>query len=219
MKKYYDTLRKTALFQGLSDEELTAVLPCLGALTRKYARGEALLLAGARPQAIGVVLSGTVHVSRESLLGESMLVASFEAGELFGESIVCAGIEESPVRVEAAADCEVLYVRPDKLLATCSTGCRFHTRLIENMVRMLAEKNLLLNAKMELLSQRSTRDKLLAYFDTRMRRGGAAFELPFTREELADYLGVNRSAMSRELGKMREEGLIEISGRRVRVLR
>lgn len=218
MKKYLDVLLRTPLFHNVQRDELASMLPCLSGTAQTYRRGETLLYTGGHLQAIGIVCIGAVQIERESMWGDRFIVAVIGEGDVFGEAVVCADLQESPVRIVAAADCEVLYIRLQKLIATCPSSCPHHVRLIGNMIRLLAQKNVLLNQKMDILTQKTTRDKLLAFFDVQMRRvGGRSFALPFTREALADYLGVNRSAMTRELGKMRDEGLLTIEGKQVRM--
>jgi CRP-like cAMP-binding protein len=119
----------------------------------------------------------------------------------------CAGIDRSPVTVQAAEDVEILFIDYKKIITTCPSACPFHARLIENMLKLVAKKNLMLNQKLEILSKRTTREKLLCFFDTQ-RGSSQRFTIPFNREELARYLCVDRSAMSNELCKMRDDGII-----------
>ncbi len=216
MQKYFSVLRETPLFAATTDEELAAMLHCLATAPRAFAKGDVLLLAGEPAQAMGIVCEGTVHIVRDSLLGDRTLVAALGPGEVFAETLVCAQEAHSPVNVLAATACVALFLHPQKLLAPCTSACPQHTRLIGSMLRLLAQKNLYLQQKMDIMAQKTTRDKLLAFFDAQLLRvGGDTFTLPFTREALADYLGVNRSAMSRELSALRAEGILTVQGRQV----
>ena len=158
---------------------------------------------------IGIVLGGAVHVLREDFWGKRKIVARVEGGGLFGEAFACAGVEKLPISVIAAEDSEILFVNSVRIIKTCPTSCTFHIRLIKNLTLLLAEKNIALIQKLECLTQPNTREKLLSYLSGQARLAGkSAFSIPFNREELADYLSVERSAMSAELSKMRDDGLV-----------
>jgi CRP-like cAMP-binding protein len=164
-----------------------------------------------------MVLSGSARVIKEDENGNVMILTELAASELFGEAFACAGIEQSPVTVLAAEDSEILCIDYKKITSSCSSACGFHSKLIENMLKIIAEKNLLLNQKIEILSKRTTREKLLAFFDA--QRGAAKkFSIPYNREELAHYLCVDRSAMSGELCKMRDEGLLKFHKNKFEIL-
>ena len=195
------------LFQGIDD--LDATLQCLGAETRQVNKDEFLLLAGDKPQAVGVVLSGLLHIVREDYEGNRSLVAAVKPGEIFAESLCCAGVAESPVTVAAAANSIVLLLRFERVLRACQNACAFHHRLIENMLRLVAEKNLFLQTRMEVMALKSVRAKVLRYLESFAPKRGQGFAIPFNREEMAEYLCVERSALSHELARMKRDGLIE----------
>jgi len=207
MKKVFDVIKDNPLWRGIGYSDFEKMLGCIEARTQNYRKGEIILLSGDAVKYIGLVLSGSVKVVKEDIDGNIAILTELEASEFFGEVFACAGIDHSPVTVQASEDCEVLFINYKKVVNCCSSACEFHLKLIENMLRLLAEKNLLLNQKIEILSRRTTREKLLLFFD--IHRGMAKkFTIPYNREELAHYLCVDRSAMSGELCKMRDEGLI-----------
>lgn len=150
-----------------------------------------------------------MHVIREDFWGKRKIVSRIDPGGLFGEAFACAGTESLPVSVMAAEDSEVLFINCRRITTPCEQVCSFHIDLSRNLALLLAEKNIALIQKMEYITQPTTREKLLAYLSEQARLAGEkTFEIPFNREELADYLSVERSAMSAELSKMRKDGLI-----------
>ena len=215
MKNICSALKDTALFAKIAAADLSALMPCLGARIRHYAKGQVIYLAGETVYTIGVVLSGTVQVGREDMLGNRHIIAYLGAGELFAESFACANEEKLPVTVLAAAACQILFIDYKKMITPCAGTCPYHTQLIANMLGLLAQKNIVLNQKIAYLSKRSTREKLLAYLDDQAQKANSKqFAIPFNRQELADYLCVERSAMSAALGKLRAEGLIRFTRNR-----
>ena len=195
------------MFQGIAPGEFDTMLSCLAARTARYKKDEIILLSGAAVDSVGLILSGSVRIVREDADGNSTIIAELTISEIFGEVFACAGITQSPVTVAAAEDAEILFLNYRKIITTCPSACVYHARLIENMLSLLARKNLMLNQKIEILSKRTTREKLLYFFDSQ-RGAENRFSIPFNREELARYLSVDRSAMSKELCKMRDEGLL-----------
>ncbi len=217
METSYKTLKGNPLFQGVAFDAYEHMLRCLGAKTAAYQKNEVILLCGAAVSHVGLIVSGRAQIVKEDAQGRSEILTGLCAGELFAEVFACAGIVQSPVTVLAMAQTEVLWLNYKKIVSTCATACPFHTRLIENMLKLLAQKNLLLNQKNEILAKQSIREKLLAFFDA--QRGTAkSFSIPYNREELARYLCVNRSALSYELGRMQKEGLIAFSKNRFKIL-
>lgn len=210
MKEYLHILKKTALFEGLRSAEILAVLDCLRARPRRYAKGETILHAGEAPVRAGLVLTGSVRVVGEDDRGNASLIAQVFPGDLFAEAFACARLPVLPMTVVAATDCSLIFVDMRRLTDACPSVCSFHTRMIRNMLAILAEKNILLNRKLRHLSQRTTREKLLSYlWEQATLCDNLHFTIPFNRQGLADYLCVDRSAMSAELSKLREEGVLE----------
>lgn len=200
-------LSQLPLFQGISD--LTQVLETTGARTRTYQKEEFVLRRGEAAERMGVVLSGGVHIIREDFWGNRSIVGLAGAGDVFAESYHLSGALLE-VSVLAAAETEVL------LLDVRQTG---EARLMENLLVLLAEKNRMLTEKIRHMARRTTREKLLSYLSAQaVRAGKAEFDIPLDRQQLADYLGVERSAMSAELGKLRREGFLEVRKSHFRLL-
>jgi len=207
MKNIFDVIKRNPLWAGIEQSDFEIVTNCMDAKARSYDKDEIILLSGDRTDYIGLVLSGSVQVIKENADGNITILAELAPPELFGEVFACAGIERSPVTVQASDKCEVLSMNYRKVITLCPASCSFHSRLVENMLGIIARKTLMLNQKIEILSQRTTRGKLLAFFD--VQRGNAKkFTIPYNREELAHYLCVDRSAMSTELCKLRDDRLI-----------
>jgi CRP/FNR family transcriptional regulator, dissimilatory nitrate respiration regulator len=197
------------LFSGIEGAERESLMGCLQAVRRHFKKGEMVFAAG-DPPAVGLLQSGAVQVLAEDPMGNRTIIGRMEAGDLFGEAFACAGAEKLPFSVEAAADSDVLLIDVKKILVTCPTACPFHSRLIENLMAILAHKNIMLGAKIRHLSRRTTRDKLLSYLSEQAREAGSrSFTIPFNRQELADYLCVDRSAMSAELSKLKAESMLD----------
>lgn len=200
----------TSLFEGLSESEVKKLLGCMAYRHVSVRKGETVIREGDRVDSIGVVLSGFVQIVRIEHGGQRIIQAGFGRGVIFAETFVCAGIEKSPVSVVASEDSDVLFLPYKKLIGSCGESCSFHTQVIANLLKLLARKNLMLNNKISIVAKRTTREKMLAYLaEVRQMAGKESFEIPFDRNELADYLCVDRSALSREIGKMRNEGIFE----------
>ena len=165
---------------------------------------------GDQATSVGTVISGSVQVVKEDLHGHRSIIAEVGPGKQFGEAYVCAGVQALPVSFVAAADTTVLLVDYRKIVTTCSNACTFHHQLIENMIAILARNNISLAEKHEVLSKRTTRDKLITFLEGQAALAGSStFTIPFSRQELADYLGVDRSALWREMSALEAEGAIE----------
>jgi len=207
MNRVFDTAKDNPLFQGIAFTDFEQMYGCLSARTALYKKGDIILLAGNTVNFVGMVLSGNVKIIKEDRDGRIAILAELAVSDTFGEAFACAGISQSPVTIQASDNAEILFIDYKKIITSCTSACPFHARLIENMLKLTALKNLALTQKIEMLSKRTTREKLLYFFD--MQRGAAKkFTIPFNREEMAHYLCVDRSAMSNELCKMRDEGLI-----------
>lgn len=207
--KYFELLKSVKLFGGIGTEDLDAMLKCLGSEARRFRKDEILLLAGDKPEYVGVVLSGQLYIAREGYDGSRSLIAAITPGEIFAEALCCAGVSESPVTVTAGTDSVVMLLRFSRILHTCAGSCTFHTMLIENMLRIIANKNLLLQNRMEIVGLKSVRMKVRRYLESFAPKQGRNITIPFNREELADFLCVERSALSHELAKMKRDGLID----------
>lgn len=205
----FEKVKRSPLFAGVDERQLESLLVCLKAVKRQYRKDEFVFAAGDKATSVGIVLSGGVRVLQEDFWGHRTILAHIEPGGLFGEAFSCAGKDVLPVSVAASDPCEILLIDYRRIVTTCSSTCAFHTRLVMNMMRILAEKNILLTQKIEHLSKRTTREKLLSFLSAQAIFSGTTVDIPFNRQELADYLCVDRSALSRELGAMQAEGLIK----------
>ena len=218
MQEYLGALQRAALFQGMEEEELLALLDCMGGALRRYPRGTAVLQAGDPATHLGVVLSGKVQVSRIRADGQRIVMGEMGPGRLFAESYACAGADSLPVSVTASADTAVLLRDCRRLSTPCASACKAHGKLIHNLLWVLAEKNLFLSGKLDHLSGRTIRERLLSYLEAEAgRTGRTTVVVPFDRQALADYLCVDRSALSRTIGQLQREGTLEVQGRRFRL--
>lgn len=203
-------MKKCQLFEGISEEEMESMLNCLGAARRRYEKGEYVFRRGECIHTAALLLEGCVHIRREDYWGNLSILNEISEGEVFGEVYACLGNEEMLNHAVAVRDSLVLFLDMQKLLVMCPSACSFHGRLIRNLLTVLASKNLILARKLQHMSQRTTREKLLSYLSEQsLKTGSASFDIPFSRQQLADFLSVDRSAMSAELGRMRNEGLLE----------
>ena len=208
MGEYMDVLLKSDVFSGIDSAEVSAMLKCLDAFKREYSRGEFILRYGSRTECTGLLLSGSIHIIREDFWGRRDIIAELKPGDTFAESYACTG---APMSVETMAnsDCVVLYLNMQRVVKVCPSSCAFHTRLIVNLLSAIARSNLRLNEKLNYVTRRSTREKLLSYLSAQARLASSStFDIPLNRQQLADFLSVDRSAMSAELSRMRSEGII-----------
>lgn len=202
-------LSRTALFQGSGPEEVGAMLSCLGAQRRRFAKGQAVYRAGDIVTSLGMVLSGRVLIENDDLWGNTTVLDSVGPGQIFAETYACTPGEPMMVNVTAAEDAEVLFLNVERVLRVCPRACAHHGRLLRNLLTLSAQKNLNLSRKIFHTSAKSIRGRLLSYLsDQAMRSGSRRFTIPFDRQQLADYLNVDRSALSNELSKMQREGLL-----------
>lgn len=210
MKDYSSALRDCALFRGIEDAHLEGMLGCLGARVTEYRKDDTILAEGEPANRLGIVLKGTVQVEKVDYYGNRSIVAALSPSELFGESFACAEVETMPVSVIAATDAAVLLVDVRRITQSCSNACSFHSQMIFNLMKVVARKNLLFHQKIEITSKRTTREKLVAFLLLQAKQHGSnRFTIPYDRQGLADYLAVERSGLSVEIGKLRREGVIE----------
>lgn len=206
-----DNLKRNPLFQSIKEEQLAEVIDCLSGYFKKYQAGELIFGIGEKNYSLGIIQKGKIEISKDDFLGNRFLLTVLEEGELFAETFVCAGIEEIPVNVIAKEAVEILFLDYQKIIGEHSKHCQFHEQLISNMIQILAKKNLHLNERINAISKRSIRQKIIAYLTSIQRGEESSIELLLSRQELADFLCVDRSAMTTELYKMKEEGIIDFS--------
>ncbi|WP_101696298.1 Crp/Fnr family transcriptional regulator [Clostridium minihomine] len=209
MEKYLSVLKNVKLFQNFTEEETLTALACLGAYQKHYEKGETILALGDTLKAVGIVLNGVVYTNKEDLFGTRNLVTELQNGDIFGESLLCAGLSQSLHRILAATNCVVLYIQMDQIIHPSMPICCLRGRVIENLLQIIAQKNVYLDSKLDIISNKSLRKRIISFLYVQARKNGSReFEIPFSRTDLADYLNVDRSALSRELCRMRDEGLI-----------
>lgn len=209
MKKYLSALKKAVLFSGVKENEIEAMLSCLQMKKQQYKKGEYVLNQGQRWDNILILAEGKLHIQQDDYWGKRSIIDGINAGEMFGESYAAPESGALMNDVMAVEDSEVLFFNVKKIITVCPTACKFHTAVVQNLFFALSEQNRKLIQKMSYLSKRTTREKLIAYLsDAAKCQNSGSVSIPFNRQELADFLSVERSAMSNELGKMRDEGLI-----------
>ena len=209
MKQYIPALKRTQLFSGVGEEEIAAMLSCLGARPRTYKKGEYVLRQGEHLSDILVLTQGGLHIQQDDYWGNRSILGRLSPGEMFGEAYVAPESGALLNDVVAVEDSTVLFFDVKRVITTCSSACRFHTMVVQNLFFAISEKNRSLVQKLGHMSRRSTREKLISYLSEESRRhNSASFTISFNRQELADFLSVDRSAMSNELCKMRDDGLL-----------
>ncbi len=219
MKNYIPVLEKCSLFSGIDREELLGVLGCLGAVVTAVGKNQAIWSEGDPAVHVGIVLEGSVQIVKEDYYGNRSIMARAAAAELFGESFACAKVPALPVSVVAAEESRIMLIDCRRITTTCANSCGFHNQMIYNLLHVVAAKNLAFSQKIEITAQRTTREKLMAYLTSQAKlQNSNSFTIPFDRQGLADYLNVERSAMSAEIGKLRKDGILECTKNRFTLL-
>lgn len=209
----------TPLFDGIADKDLNGMLHCTGYHTAKYKKGQVIHLEQEKIRHIGIVVIGAVDMIMEDIWGNRTLLARMYGTEMFGETFACSEDNRSMATFLAAEDSWVVFIPFHKIMHTCSMACPFHHKLVENMVRIIASKNRELLRKIEIMSKKSLREKILAYLSVQAQLQDSRYvELPLGRVELAQYLCADRSALTRELSNMKAEGLIDFDKNTFRIL-
>ncbi len=209
MEKFLEVLKRCPLFDGIEDDRLLTMLTCLGAKIEHFDKKYTIMAEGIPAKYIGIVLSGSAHITQVDYYGNRTILSGLAPAEMFAEAFACAEIPAIPVSIVANEPCDVMLINCDHILHTCQNNCGFHQQLIFNLMKDLATKTLLFHQKIEITAKRTTRDKLLTYLMLQAREAGSnRFTVPFDRQELADYLEVDRSGLSAEIGKLRREGVL-----------
>ena len=215
MKKFLKILKKSQLFSGVAEDEIEAMLDCLSAELRTYQKGSYVLHQGEYLHHITVLVAGSLLIQKDDFWGNRSIVNKISAWEMFGEAYVAPGSEALLNDVIATEDSAIIFFDVHKILTTCSSACRFHAVVIQNLFYAISVKNRSLVQKLGHMSRRTTREKLLSYLSEQAKKQGtSSFEIPFNRQQLADFLSVDRSAMSNELCKLRDEGLLSFERNR-----
>jgi len=207
------------LFDGIHPEDRKAMLSCIGYHIGTFRKGDIIAFEAENIRHIGILLSGAVDMVKEDLWGNKTMLVRMRRDELFGETFACGEDNLSVVTFTVSEDAKILFMPFDRVMHNCTMACQFHHRLIENMVRIIAKKNRDLMRKVEVVSKRTIREKLLTFLSIQAQAQGTRyFEIPLGRVELAEYLCVDRSALTRELVKMKEDGLIDYDRNCFRIL-
>jgi len=210
MEKYIPILKRTQLFSGVGEEEIGAMLNCLQARLCIYKKGEYVLRQGEHLDKILALVGGKLHIQRDDYWGNRSIINMVSVGEMFGEAYVAPESGTLMNDVLAVEDSAVIFFDVKRIITVCSVACRFHSMVVQNLFFAISEKNRRLVQKLTFMTKRTTREKLIAYLSEEAKRQNSSeFSIPFNRQQLADFLSVDRSAMSNELCKMRDEGLIE----------
>ncbi|MBR6708896.1 MAG: Crp/Fnr family transcriptional regulator [Clostridia bacterium] len=210
MKKYLDCLTRCPLFAQIPPDDLLVMLGCLGAKVDTYDKKYTIFAEGSPAKQIGIVLSGSVQTVQYDFLGNRSILANLGPGETFAEAFACAEVRAIPVTIIANEPSDIMLIDCAHILHTCENHCGFHRQLIYNLMKDLAEKTLRFHQRIEITAKRSTREKLLAYLSQQAKQTGSrSFTIAFDRQELADYLEVERSGLSVEIGKLKKEGIID----------
>ena len=210
LKKYLEILKKCPLFSGIKEEHLLKMLSCLDAKVAFFDKKYTIFSEGSPARYIGIVLSGSAQIVQLDYYGNRSILSDITPSQVFAEAFACAEVRAIPVSVIADEPCEVMFIDASHILHTCHNSCGHHQQLIFNLMKDLATKTILFHQRIEITSKRTTREKLLTYLALQAKRAGSPrFDVPFDRQELADYLEVDRSGLSAEISKLRREGVLE----------
>jgi len=215
-----DILDGCVLFAGIAPEDRGPMLGCLGARMLEVGKNQVIFQEGDPANWVGIVLEGCVQMVREDYYGNRSILARIGPLGLFGESFACADVQTLPVSVVAVEDSTVLIIDSRRITVTCANACGFHNQMIFNMLKVVANKNLVLNQKIEITSKRTTREKLMTYLLAQAKlHSSDTFTIPYDRQALADYLEVDRSGLSAEISKLRKEGVLDCTRSSFRLLK
>lgn len=207
------------LFDGIQPHDRLAVLGCIGYYIGSYKKGETIAFEEEHIKHIGIVLSGSVDIIKEDLWGNKTMLIRVRKNELFGETFACGEDTLSVVTFIVSADARILFMPFNRVMHSCTMACAFHHQLTENMVHIIANKNRDLMRKVEVISKKTLREKILAYLSIQAQvQESRYFEIPLGRVELAEYLCADRSALTRELARMKDDGLIDYDRNCFRIL-
>lgn len=210
MKKYFGIIRKCPLFDEIEDENLLGMLSCLGARIVAFEKKQTIVSEGDPAKYVGVLLSGRAKIVHIDYMGNRSIVSEIKPYETFGEAFAYSEAKIIPVDIIADELCEVMFIDCIRITQPCCNSCDFHKQIIYNLMRALAIKNIMFHQRIEITSKRSTREKLMAYLVMQAKVNKKnSFDIPYDRQELADYLEVDRSGLSAEISKLRREGIID----------
>ena len=210
LKKYFEILKNCCLFDGIAEDDLLRMLDCLGARVAEFDKKYTIFAEGSPAKYIGIMLSGSAQIVQIDYYGNRSILNNIHTSEVFAEAFACAAVPSLPVTVIANEPCEVMLIDREHILHTCSNHCGFHQQLIFNLMKDLATKTIMFHQRIEVTSKRSTREKLMTYLVLQAKKANSnSFDIPFDRQELADYREVDRSGLSAEISKLRREGILD----------
>lgn len=219
MRKFLNVLKKCPLFFDVSDDDIITMLGCLKARTDIFDKNYTILSEESPAKYIGIVLSGSVQITQTDYYGNRSILGNLCEGELFAEAFACMQTASMPISVIANVKSNIMFIDCNHILHTCQNGCPHHQQLIYNLMKVLALKTVMFQQKIEVISKRTTREKLLTYLTTCAKKNNRkSFKIPFNRQELADYLEVDRSGLSAQISKLRKEGVLECRGNYFKLL-
>ena len=219
MEDYIRILKGTKRFSGIAEDEISLMLSCLDAHLREYRKGEYVFRQGEYISTIMMLVDGELHIQQDDYWGNRSIISHISAGDMFGEAYIAPESGALLNDVVAVEDSTVIFLDAKKIMTVCSSACRFHSIVVQNLFFAISEKNRKLVMKLGHISKRTTREKLISYLSAESRRQNSSdFTIPFNRQQLADFLSVDRSAMSNELCRMRNEGLLRFDKSRFTLL-
>lgn len=207
-EKYIEILSKSYLFSNIENNEIKNILPCLEIRIKDFKKSETILSLGEKVEEIGILINGSAHIVQEDYWGRKIILSELQSSDVFAE-VFATLKKKSEVSITAITDCQIMFLNISKLITICSHTCNYHNKLIQNLLISIAEKNLKMAQKINCMGKKSIREKLLTYLSTQsIKTGKRKFKIPFNRQDLADYLSVDRSALSKEISKLKQEGII-----------
>lgn len=219
MKEYITILKNIPLFENIPPNHIPELLKKLDAYVKHYQKNEYIMLTGDPVNFIGIILKGNIQIIQDDFYGNRNITASFDAGSLFAEAFVCAGISTLPVDILANTNTEIMFIDSRKIGASCNGCCEYHHIFIANLLRIVATKNIILSQKLQCISHKTTKEKILSYLNSQaILHDSAEFDIPFNRQGLADYLGVERSAMSTVINQLVKQNVIETNRSHFKIL-
>lgn len=211
---------KCELFEGFEHSQLVSMLECFSPRVLSFSKGDYIVIAGDPYHGLGILVEGSAVITKENSAGSRVMLGVAAAGELFGEVIAFSGKEQWPANVQAQTDCSVLFLENNEIINQCSEACSFHSKLIRNLLRTVSNRAIMLNRRVEYLSMKSIGAKVASLLLEHMEKSGShIFRLPMNRNEMADFLNISRPSMSREMGVMRDSGIIEFQKEAIRILK
>lgn len=219
MKNYINYLKNMPLFKNISSNRIHELLEILNAYVNHYQKNEYVKHTGDPVNFIGIILEGNIQIIQDDFYGNRNIIASFDAGSLFAEAFVCAGIPTLPVDILANSNTEIMFISSQKIFAPCSCCCEYHHIFITNLLKIVATKNIILSQKLHCISHKTTEEKILSYLNSQAKlHDSYEFDIPFNRQGLADYLGVERSAMSTVINQLVKQEVIETNRSHFKIL-